>query len=87
MPIHRGRVTGKFMARMMPVTTAERSPTGLGFFISIQYRYSKPTQAAVVTAVSSSARRPKIMAEAMMQGTREMTTLPISFRVETLSVI
>ena len=49
-PIHRGRPTGKFSARITPVTQAERSPTGLGFFMIRQYRYSKATQASVVTA-------------------------------------
>ena len=49
--------------------------------------YSKATQAAVVTTVSSRAFTPKISVLAMTQGIREITTLPISLRVLTLSVI
>ena len=86
--IHSGMFTGRFMARMMPVTTADRSPTGLGFFISRVYRYSKPTQAATVTPTTSSARIPKMkQPQGRMQGTRAMITLPISPRVVELSRI
>ena len=46
---------GTLSARITPVTQAERSPTGLGFFISRVYRYSKATQARVVTATVTSA--------------------------------
>ena len=85
--IHSGIFTGRFMARMMPVTTADRSPTGLGFFSSRVYRYSNPTQAATVTPVTSSARMPKMKAAATIQGTRAITTLPIRPRVVELSRI
>ena len=45
MAIHSGMVAGRLKARIMPVTTAEKSPTGTGFFITTQYSASKPTQA------------------------------------------
>ena len=82
MAIHKGMPTGMFRPRMMPVTTAERSPTGMGFFISRQYRYSKPTLAAVVMPTTSKARQPKIRALAATQGSRATTTLPIRPRVD-----
>ena len=72
--IHSGILTGMLSARMMPVTTAERSPAVLGLCSSTSYRYSNATQAKAVTATSSSARRPKISAEASTQGSRAMTT-------------
>ena len=56
MAIHRGMVTGIFSARIMPVTTAERSPTGLGFFIRWQYIYSNSTLAATVTPTTRRVR-------------------------------
>ena len=46
-----GMPTGTFMARMMPVTTADRSLMGFAFFISLQYSHSKATQATTDTAV------------------------------------
>ena len=72
-----GMPTGTFMARMMPVTTADRSLMGLGFLSSLQYSHSKATQATTDTAVTSSARMPKMMAEATTQGHRATITLAI----------
>ena len=72
-----GIPTGTFRARMMPVTTADRSPTGLGFLSSLQYSHSKATLATTDTAVTSRARRPKMIAEATTQGTRATITLAI----------
>ena len=69
--------TGTFMARMMPVTTADRSLMGLGFLSSLQYNHSKATLAMTDTAVTSSARTPKMMAEATTQGHRATITLAI----------
>ena len=86
-PIHKGRLTGKLSARIRPVTTADRSPTGLGFFIKRVYRYSNSTQAAVVTISSTRARIPKIIAEASTQGIKASTTVPIILRVVAAAVI
>ena len=72
-----GMPTGTFMARMMPVTTADRSLMGFAFFSSLQYSHSKATQATTDTAVTSRARRPKIMAEATTHGVRATITLAI----------
>ena len=72
-----GMPTGTFMARMMPVTTADRSLMGLGFLSSLQYSHSKATLAMTDTAVTSSARTPKMMAEATTQGHRATITLAI----------
>ena len=87
MAIHSGMLTGMFKAKITPVTQAERSPTGLGLCISLQYRYSKTTQARVVTAVSRIARMPKISPDATMLGTSAISTLPIRPRVVALSRI
>lgn len=81
MAIHSGMVAGRLKARIMPVTTAEKSPTGTGFFITTQYSASKPTQAATVTPVTSSARAPKISVLATSAGSSAMHTLSISPRV------
>ena len=50
---------------------------GLGFLSSLQYSHSKATQATTDTAVTSSARTPKMMAEATTQGHRATITLAI----------
>jgi len=73
----RGMPTGTFIARIMPVTTADRSPMGLGFLSSLQYSHSKATQATTDTAVTSRARQPKMIAEATTQGVRATITLAI----------
>ena len=83
--IHTGMVTGMFSARIRPVTTAERSPTGLGFFIRRQYSHSNTTQAATVTPHSSRVFRPKMMVLATTQGSSAMITFSISLRVLELS--
>ena len=85
--IHRGMVAGRLNARIRPVTTADRSPTGTGFFIKTQYSASKPTQAATVTPVTSNARKPKMKALATRAGISAMITCPISPRVEDWSTI
>ena len=72
--IHSGMPTGMLRARMMPVTTAERSPTVFCLWVRISYRYSNATQAKVVTTTCTSACTPKIRAEASTQGSRAMTT-------------
>ena len=79
--IQSGMPTGMFSARMMPVTTADRSPAVFGFFSSISYKYSNATQARVVTATSTRACTPKISPAASTAGSSAMTTLPISPRV------
>ena len=72
-----GIPTGTFMARMMPVTTADRSLMGFGRFSSLQYSHSKTTQATTETAVTSRARTPKMIAEATTQGHSATITLAI----------
>ena len=72
-----GMPTGTFSARMMPVTTADRSEMGLVLLSSLQYSHSNTTQAATDTAVTSRARMPKMMAAATMQGVRATITLAI----------
>ena len=72
-----GMPTGTFMARIMPVTTADRSLMGFAFFSSLQYSHSKATHATTDTAVTSRARAPKMIAEATTQGHRATITLAI----------
>ena len=78
----RGIPTGTFMARMMPVTTADRSPMGLGRLSSLQYSHSSATQTTTEKAVTSSARIPKMTAEATTLGHRATMTLAIRPRVD-----
>ena len=57
--IHSGIPTGILTARITPVTTADRSPTVTGSFISFSYTSSVSTQDAMQTAITASARQPK----------------------------
>ena len=66
---------------------ADRSPQGMGLCISLQYRYSKITQAATVTAVRIRELIPKMMTEAISVGTRAMQTRCMIFWVLSALVI
>ena len=59
MTAHQGRSTGQTKLSRIPVTTADRSPTMLDFFMSLRYAHSQNTQDTTDTAVSSSAFQPK----------------------------
>ena len=78
---HSGMDTGRLYARMTPVTTADRSPMVDSLWQSHSKPHSKNTQAAAHTAVTSSARQPKITMAAMSAGQRAMSTSPMIFRV------
>ena len=78
---HSGMDTGRLYARMTPVTTADRSPMVDSLWQSRSKPHSKNTQAAAHTAVTSSARQPKITMAAIRAGHRAMSTSPMIFRV------
>ncbi len=82
--IHSGKAGGKLKARIRPVTTAEKSPTGSGFLRTRHHKSSKQTQAATVTPHSSSTRAPKMTVEATSVGSKATTTTSITRRVEFL---
>ena len=56
--IHTGVVGGQTKASRIPVTTADRSPMELVFFMTLRYSHSQTTQAATDTRVTVSARQP-----------------------------
>ena len=78
---HRGMVTGRFMARSMPVITAERSETVFSFFMILSNRNSKITADRIVAAYTARARRPKMITEATAAGHRAMITSSMMFCV------
>ena len=79
--MYSGMVEGRLKASSKPVTTADRSPAVWGVLRSRHHRYSNSTQAAVVTAVTSSARQPNITNEAISVGTSAITTFSMTFCV------
>ena len=85
--IHQGSVAGRLKARSIPVTTAEKSLMATSRPTSLQYRYSKITQAATVTAVRIRELIPKMMTEAISVGTRAMQTRCMIFWVLSTLVI
>ena len=79
---HSGMDTGRFIASRTPVTAAERSEIVLGVWQSFSKPHSKKTQAAVVTATTSSARSPKTTHPAMTAGKSAMRTSRMMTAVE-----
>ena len=77
-------VTGQVRARSIPVTTADRSPTLWGFFISLRYSHSKNTQPMTLTPVSSRARIPKLKQPKISAGIMAMITSSMMERVVSL---
>ena len=75
------RVTGRFRASRMPVTTQLRSPTVWGRFMTLRHRYSKRMQAATQVRISAAARMPNRMTEAIMAGVKAMITSSMMFWV------
>ena len=69
-----GILTGRFRARIRPVTAADRSITVLGRFMPFSNSHSKNTQAATHTTSTSSARMPKNSTEAITAGIRAIST-------------
>ena len=70
-------VTGRFKASRMPVTTQLRSPTVWGRFMALRHRYSLRMQAATQVRITTAARNPKRITEAIMAGVRAMITSSI----------
>ena len=79
--IHSGVEGGHTKASSMPVTTAERSPTDWGFFMSLRYSHSQNTQPTTETAVSTRASTPKVMTAQTRAGTMAMMTSSMMERV------
>ena len=75
--------TGRLNARITPVTAAERSPMVLSRLQSFSKPHSKNTQLAVQTAVTSSARQPKMTVPAMSAGASAIRTSRMMLRVVT----
>ena len=74
-------VTGQTKASSIPVTTALRSPTDWGFFMTLRYSHSKNTQPSTDTAVSVRAFTPKHTTAQIRAGTMAMITSSIMERV------
>ena len=74
-------VEGRFKASRMPVTTQLRSPTVWVRFITRRDRYSLATQAATQVRITTVARKPNRITEAIMAGVRAMITSSMIFWV------
>ena len=74
-------VTGRFSASRMPVTTQLKSPTVWGRFITRRDRYSLRIQEATQVRMTTAARKPNKITEAIMAGQRAMITSSIMFWV------
>ena len=77
-------VTGQTKASSMPVTTALRSPTDWGFFISLRYSHSQNTQPRTDTTVRVRALMPKQNTDQTRAGTMAMMTSSMMERVVSL---
>ena len=74
-------VTGRFKASRIPVTTQLRSPTVWLRFITRRHMYSLRTQEAIQVRITTMARKPKSMTEAIMAGVSAIITSSIMFCV------
>ena len=79
--IQRGMLTGRLKARMMPVTTALRSPIVTERFIIFLAASSESTQVMTVVAVTASTRGPNMTVAAINAGIRAIITSSIMPRV------
>ena len=71
---HSGMDTGRLYASNTPLTAAERSEMVLGLPQSFSKPHSKNMQAAAHTAVTNSARHPKLITPATSAGASAMST-------------
>jgi hypothetical protein len=77
-----GMLGGSEKARMMPVTTALKSPSEFGFFLARLQTASKATQEMTQLARTIPARILKKTSEAIIAGTRPMITSSMTLCVE-----
>ena len=76
--IHRGTVAGRVYAKSTPVTAALQSPTVTGSFMSFSYKNSVKTHTAAQSAMTASARHPKLHTPNTPAGSRESSTQRMS---------
>lgn len=69
-----GNVGGRFKARRMPVTTAEKSEIVFSRLITFRERNSKTTQLNTETMIMTTERTPNMNPAATDAGSRAMTT-------------
>ena len=71
---HKGMVAGRLKASSSPVTTADKSPTVWGRFMTRRLKNSAATQEPTDTAMTAAARHPNSQTEAAAAGIRAMIT-------------
>ena len=74
MPCQLAISTGRFSARIRPVTAADRSRMVTGFLVIFSKAHSQPIATATHTTSTSRARTPKKTMDAMTAGNRAMST-------------